>query len=265
MSTEIVYVCSSDRFHELSCSLQSLFNSKTDFDSVTVFRVGEAKEDWEPTDPRVRVKVVPPLFGGYFYGNKTYLCGQESDRVVFLDTDTLVLRPLDLLWANRDAGLLARVGTVFSNKAWNHAAWKAAFAKLDCSPLPMFNAGLLVFQNGSHRVIQKSWPKFIKEYLDNKITPPFPDVRMPEQFSLPLALASNGVTCDQLGPNEHCFGWERGTFEKLESADGNIENIVVLHTGTDFFKKYSELLAAKLSLHTRVDIPSPKMILRRSQ
>src|SRR5579859_5278176 len=170
--TEVVYVCSPDREEQLNVSLATLLGSGRSFDRVVIFCVGQVPPHWQFSDSRVVVKQVPPLFSGYFQGNKIYLCTRMASRVVFLDTDTVILRPLDLLWKERDADLLARVGVAYECPRWDSRVWQETFRRVGASHVPMFNAGVLVFQNHAHRRIYADWLRSVRDYLAGELLPP---------------------------------------------------------------------------------------------
>jgi hypothetical protein len=223
--TEVVYVCSPDRERQLLVSLETLLESGRSFDRVVIFCVGHRPPHWSFSDPRVVVKQVPALFGDYFFGNKIYLCGRRASRVVFLDTDTIVQRPLDLLWQDRDADLLGRAGAAYEYASWKPEWWRELFRRMETPEAPMLNAGLLVFQNHAHRRIRSEWPAFVTWYLAQEFPPPFRARQLGDQMALALATGRARLRYAALGPSEHAYGW-RG--EPHDEA-------VVVHTGHDCF------------------------------
>lgn len=224
--TEVVYVCSPDREEQLLVSLATVLGSGRSFDRVVVFCVGEKPPHWSFTDPRIVVQQVAPLYGAYFFGNKVYLCRRRASRVVFLDTDTVVMRPLDLVWQDRDADLLGRPGAAYEYEHWNPDLWSGLFRQAGASDVPMFNAGLLVFQHHAHRRIRSEWPRVMAWYLTQALPFPFSDRQLGDQLALALAAGLVGLRCSALGPSEHAYGW-RG-----ESHLG----AVVWHTGNESFE-----------------------------
>jgi Methyltransferase domain len=228
-STEVVYVCSPDRAHQLFVSLGTLMRSGSSFDRIVIFCVGRRPPNWQFADSRIIVEEVPTLFNDYFYANKVYLCSRSASRVVFLDTDTLILRPLDLLWEGRDADFLARVGTAYNGPDWAQEVWEATLHRVGASEVPMFNAGVLVFQNGSHRCIENAWSNYIAQYLAGEISSPYNDSRMPEQWGLALAVGSKKLSYSLLNCLDHGYAW---------SDELDFEFPVVFHTGNDLFFDY---------------------------
>lgn len=231
--TEVVYACSPDREEELASSLGSLLRSGSSFDRAVVHWIGERRPP-RFSDTRIAVKPTLPLFSDYFFGNKILLCTRRASRVVFLDADTVILRPLELLWDGKPFDFLARIGMVYGQPSWNQGAWEAAFAALGRRELPMFNAGVLVFQNRAHRRILEDWESCVRKYLDGRLQPPCGDSRMPEQWALSLAVAGAGLSQARLGPSDHCYGF----------AGEPIAHSIVLHTGHQQLPKYATLLGA---------------------
>jgi len=229
--TEVVYACSPDRQDELARSLGSLLRSGSAFDRAMVLWIGEEKPPRFP-DSRIAVRPTAPLFRDYFFGNKILLGERRASRVVFLDADTLILRPLELLWAGKPCDFLARVGMAYEQAGWDRSAWAAAFAELGRDEIPMFNAGVLVFQNHAHLRIRQEWERCTRMYLEGRLQPPCGDRRMPEQWALSLALAGTGLSTGRLGPHEHCYGF----------ADEPFEHAIVLHAGNQQLPRYAAAL-----------------------
>ncbi len=225
--TAIVYICSPERYRQLWFSLATLRRSGTRFDEVLVYCVG-ADPRWNLGDERVVVKPVADRSPRYFYGNKLYVCDADAERVVFLDTDTLVFSPLDRVWATRSASVIARVASAYRSANWNDARWRATCARFGSGVLPMFNTGFVVFQGGVHRRLERTWQETIALYRAGILAPPFED-RMSDQYGLPLAMLANGVAHAELTPQEHTYGW-------LEAAAG--PDTVVFHTANSLFETY---------------------------
>lgn len=215
--TEIVYVCTEDRSQQLFFSINSVLQSETEFDLITVFTVG-FRPQWDLKDKRIKTLPVAPLYGSYFYGNKTYVSMARGQRIIFLDTDTVVKKPLHPIWLNERASFMARPGSSYENPDWNREVWNRSFEK---RPYPMFNAGFMIFQNNAHSLIGKTWEQMVWKYLRGEIPAPWPDPRMLEQFALSHALSEHDVAFKSLTPREHCFGWE----ESLQ------KETLLFHTG----------------------------------
>jgi len=227
IGTCIVYVCSPDRYRQLSYSLSTLLRSGTTFDRIVVFCVG-ADPSWTFDDARIEVRPVSPLYADYFYGNKLLLCGVEADRVVFLDTDTLVFSPIDRVWTGRGADVLARVASAYDTPEWNRDAWREACSRFGDHVVPMYNGGFVIFQNGAHRRAGPDWKRAMELYRSRELVAPF-DERMSDQYGLSLAMLAGRMSCDEMGRRHHTFGW----------LDPDVSReTVVFHTANPLFDWY---------------------------
>lgn len=169
-----------------------------------------------------------------YYGEKVRIGTIDSDTVVFLDCDTIVLDdPVPVLEGSFD--FKARPGSYHVPKS----EWKALFDKygeefLDWMP----NAGFMVFKNGTHKKIRTDWRKYIAEEIEL----PSSNVRHGEQYALALAISSYETA--KMAPTEHVMRWENEA-----PADG-----IVYHgyypswkdSGTHSFKHYAMAAAKEL-------------------
>jgi hypothetical protein len=231
--TAVVYVVSPDREEQLFRSLDSLLTSGSDFDAVRIYCVGLQPGRWRFTDSRISVQTVPPLFGKYFFGNKLHLCDTPARRVIFLDSDTLVLRPLEHLWKDRAEHVLGRRGTAMSWAKWDHTVWRALFTAGGFDEVPMFNAGVLLFQSGAHRRVKNSWYIALERFLSGGLPAPWPSKRISEQCALSVAIAHEGLSFGELSPKAHAFGWQK------ESREG----ATVFHYGNHLYTQLHSQLA----------------------
>jgi hypothetical protein len=253
--TEAVYVASPGWGHMLSTSLHTLVNSGTRFDSVRIYCVGERPSSWRFTDDRIQVVEVPPLHSTDFLINKTYAVQSKADRVIFLDADTLVLRPLDQIWKNRDTDVIGRIETEF-NRRWKHETWHRVLAEVGASPeTPYFNTGFFILQNGSQRRIAERWEAYARGGITGTLFNPLAlghiDVRFAEQVAFSMALGASDLSYDVLSPTDHSYGW---AFEPHRET-------TVYHTGAPGFFNY----AALLERPHRLRFSSPVVVSRTSR
>lgn len=225
--TTIVYICSPDRHRQLSFSLSTLLRSGTRFDEIVVYCVGPDPH-WDFGDRRVVVRPVPNRYPDYFYGNKLYVCDVDAERVVFLDTDTLVFSPLDRVWSGRSAPVIARVASAYGSARWNAPLWRATCSRFGQGVVPMFNTGFLVFQDGAHRRVRRTWTEAVGLYRARVLAPPFED-RMSDQYGLPLAMLRERIDYAPMTPREHTYGW----IDPARAPD-----TVVFHTANSLFETY---------------------------
>ena len=241
--TEVVYVCSPDWQHYLFTSLRSLLFSGSSFDRIVIYCVGKRPRSWRFQDSRITVEEVAPIVDGYFLSSKVYLTQRESNRVVFLDADTMVLKPLDLLYSNVPADFLGRVAGQYHSVNWNQQKWDDALRLVDAAPTPYFNCGLTIFQNGSQRRIRELWPDFIRRSLAGELVDLAPR-RFTEQISLSLAIGAAGLSHHMLDETEHAYGWRNEPYE----------GAVVFHTSGPHFLPMATTIERELGI-ANLDLP----------
>lgn len=247
-STEIVYVCSPDFWRYLFLSMRTLYSSGTSFDKLTIYVTGQQHPGWTFDDPRVEVKLVPTMDEKYWGYNKCYLCHSDSDRVIYLDTDVMVLRPIDELYQDSSAELIARyIVGYYMNKYWDPEKWKSILKSLGFPDYPKYMPGFMIFQNGSHRRLKDSWPALIKDILDDKIENCPPD-RFAELHAFSLACSQEGLTHELMPDYGHRYAM----------IGESHEDAVVHHLGTPGFYRYYLPIEKAMGLHKRKDLPVPR-------
>ena len=222
-TTEVVYVCSPDWQHYLFTSLRSLLASGTSFSRVVIYCIGKRPRHWCFVDPRIVVEEVEPLSGSYFLINKVYMCQSRADRVIFLDADTMVLKPLDSLYRNVASDFIGRVAGQYQNENWDQEQWVQALGLVNADETPYFNSGLIIFQNGTQQRISSLWPDFTRKNLAGELM----DLKSPrfaEQLSLSLAIGAARLSCHLLDKTEHAYGWRKEPYS----------DAVVFHTSGPF-------------------------------
>lgn len=235
MSTEIVYVVSPGFGHYLFASLASLMASSSTFDRIRIYCVGRRPGDWVFDDERVQVDEVGTIDEDYFLANKAYLTRSLADRVVFLDADTIVLRPLDEIWTGRVADVIGRKAARYKNPAWDAEGWNARVSAVGGADTPYLNSGVVVFQNGSHRKLVDRWPALTRAEKAIGAAPFGP--RMAEQVAMSLSVAAEGLSVETVDAWAHAYGWE----------NEDPHRTVVFHTGGDgFFYQLTRLSDSNL-------------------
>ncbi|HEX2093320.1 MAG TPA: hypothetical protein VHG28_13010 [Longimicrobiaceae bacterium] len=235
MSTEIVYVVSPDFGHYLFASLASVMASASTFDRVRIYCVGRRPADWVFNDERIQVDEVEAIDKDYFLANKAYLSRTPADRVVFLDADTIVLRPLDHIWTGKMADVIGRKAARYKSPAWDAEGWRARVSAVGGGDSPYLNSGVVVFQNGSHRKLVDRWPT-LTEAEKAVGAAPF-GARMAEQVAMSLSIAAERLSVETVEAWAHAYGWENETPERT----------IVFHTGTgEFFRQLTRLRDSNL-------------------
>lgn len=241
MVTEVAYVCTEDFWPLLSLSMQSLFRSGTSFDRVVVYVVGETMPAWKFRDPRVSVRLVPDISdsgwgkdGLYWGTNKTHFCESDADRVIYLDVDTLVLKPIDRLYVGDDSDLLARHAVRVYTHGWDPDWWTEALSSVGVSGFPLYSPGFMVMQNSSHQRICQDWRGCIRRILDGDVPPLVAD-KHAELYAFSLACGVQGLACCDLNPSAHRYAMIGEGFD----------DAVVYHLGTPgFYRHYYNVRSA---------------------
>ena len=144
------------------------------------------------------------------YAEKIRLCDIESETVVFLDCDTLVLDdPRNTL--DGDFDFKARPSANWKDTP----EWKKLFKSLGQTNAHwMPNAGFLIFKNTSHQEIKQEWIEYYKSDIESL----HDGIYLKEQIALSLAV--NGLNTKKMEPKEHVFEWE-----KESPADGIVYHL----------------------------------------
>ena len=241
--TEVVYVCSSDWQHVLFTSMRSLLASGTSFDRLTILCVGRRPRHWIFADPRIVVEEVESLDSHYFMINKIYLARRKAERLIFLDADTMVMKPLDEVWARVESDFCARVASSYGASGWNQGEWLEALERVSAPEVPYFNCGFVVFQNGAHRKLDGVWLKLTREIMAGKMMQSIHS-KFAEQVALSLAIGSAGLSCHHLRENEHRYGW----------LNEPCEDAMVYHTSNFYFQEMATAIEDMLGI-ADLDLP----------
>lgn len=138
--------------------------------------------------------------GSSFYGEKVHVCKTKVDTIIFLDCDTIMkkdIRPL----LEGDYDISFRIGG--SYEQFNMVEWKDMFSDINREPIPMPNAGFIIFKNGLHRKIMSYWLQYIN---DPELPNPHPTLNHKEQMALALSLPKD-CKIKYMTSKEHGFRW----------------------------------------------------------
>jgi hypothetical protein len=147
------------------------------------------------------------FFGGHGlgrYGEKCHLCDVDSSTVVFLDADTIVKKDLfPLLEGDFDFSARKHFPTKESATGWiDENIWVEIFRSTGKEPVPMPNAGFMIFKKFCHHRIKEEWLKYIND--DNL---PNACLHHNPKEQTALALALSGKKIRWLTAKEHAFSW----------------------------------------------------------
>jgi hypothetical protein len=140
--------------------------------------------------------------GLHRYGEKAHLCDINFPNVVFLDADTIVKKDISPL-LDGDFDFSARPPKQINN-TFNPCVWKTMFDSINKQPVPMFNAGFLIFKNYLHFRIRDSWLGYIN---DDKLPNPNAPSNCKEQWALSMALATVNARIKYMTFKQHALMW----------------------------------------------------------
>ena len=149
------------------------------------------------------------------YGEKVHLCEVDRENVIFLDCDTEV---------KKDPTIILEWECDFAGRAvpmvdFDLGVWFRMFRDRGKEPVSMFNAGFMVFRNGTHKRIIDEW----LSYLDEDLPQAHAYFYHKDQYSLALALS--GLNLRLMTREEHAFRW---------LDEEHVDSIVLHGTATKF-------------------------------
>ena len=173
-----------------------------------------------------------PGKSGRFGEKIVAVLNSKAEDVVFLDCDTRVINnPQKLLHGDYDFS--ARAAGGFLDLDIN--TWTQMFIDLDKTPIPMINAGFMIFRGGSHRCIMKEALTYFEEsnlprchhYHYHK-----------DQYA--ISLAASGYKIRWMSREDHAYRWKneppdtvvlhgerRPILKQLRLSSGKIWNYIV--------------------------------------
>jgi len=134
------------------------------------------------------------------YGEKiAAIYSINAEDIIFLDSDTKVLEnPIQLL--EGDFEISARIASGFNDLDINK--WTSIFLKHGKTPIPMMNAGVLVFKNGVHKKIMKD---ALRYFLNEDFPKCHHNYFHKDQYA--ITLAASGHKIKWMTRNEHAYRW----------------------------------------------------------
>lgn len=176
------------------------------------------------------------------HGNKVYLGMSNADTVVFLDIDTIIQKPLNLLWEGREEfDFLARQAGVIYKERWKQDIWEKNCNDFCADISSVFwNSGVMVFQHGSHKKIINDWTIAIKKYTSGEYEKPLEAETMAEQLGLSLSVGKSKLSICSLEYLEHFIMWQNQSLDEIFSA-------IVVHIGGENNMYNTNLLSYKKS------------------
>jgi hypothetical protein len=225
--TCVVYVVSSDWQFQAYVAIHSLLSSGSDIDRVIVLMVGGGGDMIKQLHGPVVVREVPDINPDFFLANKTQITSIDADRLVFLDADTAVLRPLEHVWENCDSDVIARVDNTYEKEDFPTNRWNDALSLVDAPEGPYLSSGFIVFQNAAQEKIGNAWRKicstYRKQYKPKQQSSPLTR-RFAEQMAFGASVFQADLSYKLMSPEEHAYAWTL-QFDEL----GNEVHPIVYH------------------------------------
>jgi hypothetical protein len=173
------------------------------------------------------VEAVPDISTQMWMENKVHLSRVDSDRVLFIDTDTIVLKPLQHVFNDDGRDVAGRVATASQQSSWRSSAWDAVLHRYGAASFfPYLNTGLLYFQAGAHRRLTPLWLDITRDLLKEKANP-FGNPGQSNQQAFSLACGALSFSFKLLSPREHAYGWMGDDYHDAH----------VYHTGKQWIKR----------------------------
>lgn len=260
---KIVYVCSPDWEDYLFTSIQSVLSTGTSFDEIVIYCVGDKPDYWNFDGVSIRAIEVPSVNDKLWFFNKIHICNVDANRVVYLDADTVVLSPLDRLFDNMSGDIGGRRATQSTLTSWDKELWKNCLEGYDSSTtFPYLCAGVLLFDNGSHRNIKVSWPGIAYDICINandEEPPIYNSRKYYEQAALSIASAAEGLKPHLFSSKQISHGWEGDSYESTVYHTGNgqfFRHAYIINEKSNFMSNINEMPRYNLYLkHMKKNLP----------
>jgi hypothetical protein len=221
-----------------------LFGSESYFDRVRVIVTSDEKPDWNFKTDRIVVDTVSGIGDGFWMLNKTHLAKSDADIIIFLDTDTIVLNPIDGIYSDSESDLIARKAPSVQTQYFYPEQWKNTLNHYGCGGYPYLSSGFIIFQNNSHKRIRDKWIEVTKRLLEgegvNKVT------RHANQQAFSISACIENLSLSLMKKYHHSYAM----------IGENYNGSVVHHLGTPNFyyyyldiEKEMELGEADLPVH----------------
>ncbi len=244
--TVIVYICDGRYGPLLFTSMRSLLASGSHFDSIIIFCIGKKPDYWDVIDPRITIREVDPLMDNYFMINKCYAFTVEADRLIYLDVDTIILKPIDIIYQDSQADFLGRIASHYCTDG-KQRDWLDILEKYEARNVPYFNAGFYIFQNNSHRELFNIYKTLTYELFEGNVAENFHEKGMAEQMALSIALGKSSLSYQCMTQDQHCFRW----------AGDSYEDCIVYHTGPGNYFRSATMLEVKYGYY-KLNLPKFK-------
>jgi hypothetical protein len=225
--------------------MRTLFESGSYFDRVRVIVTESKKPNWTFDTDRILIDNVEEIGSGFWMMNKTHIHRSNADVVIFLDTDTVVLNPIDEIYKNCDSDLIAREAPSVQTKYFYPEKWKNTLEYYGCYGYPYLSSGFIIFQNNSHKKVKDEWVEVTKKLLDgrgvNQVT------RHSNQHAFSISACLNNLSLSMMEDHHHSYAMLGEDYEES----------IVHHLGTpNFYHHY-------LSIEEDMNLGGSKLPVKR--
>jgi len=227
MSTVVAYVVSPGWELNLYMSLHSLELSNTSYDYIKVFSVGGELKFLENLNLPIQFESVRDKNDKYFPENKTYITSINEERIIYLDADTIVLKPIQKVYGGVNVDFIGRYTHYYESEGFEEERWNKILERNNTKYSPYFNSGFIIFQNYSQKELKSEWEILSRRNLKNMKERELMGKRVSEQIALSACISKNGLSVKKMKKKEHVYGWETTP----KDLDTNEEE-VVYHTGS---------------------------------
>lgn len=217
MITEVVYIVTPDYEYQLFNSLRSLILSGTSYDKISIICIGSPPTYWRFKNNRISVVQMPKLRDDYFLINKIYALKSDADRLIYLDTDTIILKSIDTVYQDKTNDFIGRPDSLLISKNNSSQKWEYILKKEQLGYVPYFNSGFYIFQNKAHKSLFQPWGEIVSKIFEDNFTayhlhgiPPHPkemSLHFCEQIALSITVGKFSLSYACMENHEHAFGW----------------------------------------------------------
>lgn len=245
------YITSGDDFHCNMTLTSALMLRQHNRDiKVRVFLIdahGETKLDKFADQLGLEV-IRRPSVDKYFCLNRTYLAECEEDSVLYIDGDTFIFGDIESIFNKHRTDFAAATDEWITGQPdWNYRDLEKSYEIIGSEPVPVFNGGLTLWNNGSVR----GWASTkLSKYCSQCQNGDFPIEKW---------LFNNGRECYHKETFSICFyvSEQKFTYSVMDSSDvvnlfsekelkvWDQKNYVVYHCFTQNWKRFARTLNKK--------------------
>lgn len=218
---------------------------------VRVFLIGtdhQTKIDVAAKDLNIEI-IRKPSLSNYFCLNRQYLSECDEECVLYIDGDTFIFGDIELLFDNhKNVDFAAATDDYITGCTdWCQENLLKDYHSLGAIPVPVFNGGILLWNNGKIRDWAESLPEMCEKLQDKQfsVTPWLfgnnRDCYHKETFCICFHVAQKRLKYEIMGKNEvvNLFSWD--DYYAWENRD-----FIVYHTFTQNWDRFNKRSRKKI-------------------